>query len=104
MSFKEVLSALRREPRSSTSMEVPAIHYELPSITVRPSWKEINRYNVLLVEPADYEHSNAFLEVGELLVETLRSLGQIAAPAAISSIQKPSTSFLAISSFPIRAS
>ena len=78
LTFADILPALRRDPPSSLSMEVPVICREKPAITMRPSIQTSSRYNVLLVEPADYEHSNAFLEVGELLVESLTSLGRTA--------------------------
>lgn len=38
--------------------------------------KESERYNVVVVEPDGYEHSGAFLEVAELLVHSLESLGR----------------------------
>lgn len=76
LTFNEVLSAIRLYPLSMTSVEGPVFNRVPSSIDIRPQSKEASRYNVLLVEPADYEHSNAFLEVGELMVESLKSLGR----------------------------
>lgn len=76
LSFDDVLSAIRRTPPSMSSVDTPVFNRVPASIDIRPMSHEVSRYNVLLVEPADYEHSNAFLEVGELLVESLKSLGR----------------------------
>jgi GT2 family glycosyltransferase len=71
VSFDDVLAWLEATPPSARN-NGPAFARQRRSNSALPS---VDGYNVVIIEPTGFEHSLAFLEVGELLVESLRTLG-----------------------------
>lgn len=64
LTFDRVLQDLRNGRSSDISTSIASVQSSNDS------------FNVVLIAPEGYEHSLAFLEVGELLVESFRSLGK----------------------------
>lgn len=70
MMFEKILERVRANPDIALRTSMTPRDLPLPATPIVAT-----TYNVVIVEPDGYEHSGAFLEVAELFVASLQSLG-----------------------------